>query len=238
MKKLLFIAIITFLFNIFGTAQKTPDAFQKLTKLRTQIEKLLREGHQEQALKVVEGINEKEALEQPEFYNIKALVYLYAKDFAGADENYQKAFEKMFSSVEIDMLNCSSMMAETINADILPAPEVTLWKYESLIKINQRRQNDYESRSLLKYLEPVNLTGMEKMSRLKEDLLLCSAKSYLSPKMVAVTANSDPIQTALEHINIVIKLNPNRHEAYKVRAKIYRKLGKISEAEADEKRVK
>ncbi len=237
MKKLLLIAIITMTFNLLVSAQTTPDAFQKLTKLRAQIENLLRDGHREQSLKVVEGITDKEALEQPDFYNIKALVHLNFNDFAKADENYQMAFDKMLTSVEIDMLSCTGF-TEVLEMDILLSPEVTIWKYESLIKLNQRRQNDYKSRNMLKNLEPLNLKGTDNLSKLKEDVLFCSAKSYLSDKSLKVAANSNPTATALENINIVLKLNPNRADAYKVRAKIYRKLGKKDLAEADEKKVK
>lgn len=235
MKNLLFIAILTFVLAGFSNAQKTPDAFEKLAKLRTQIEKLLRDGHQAQALKVVEGINEKEALEQPEFYNIKALVYLSQNDFAKADENYQKAFDLAVTSVEIDMLNCNSLMAQTIDADVLLMPELTLWKYESIIKINNRRQDDYEKRSLLKNLEPLNLKGTEELPKLKEDMMFCSAKSLLKGK--SATLITTPTETALENLNIVIRLNPTRTDAYLERAKAYRKLGKNDLAEADEKKA-
>ena len=95
MKKLLFIAIITIIFNALALAQneKREYPYEKIAKLRIQIEKLLKKGETKKALQILDELKDEEVRKESDFHVIKADIYLKDKNFEKANDYFQIAFD-------------------------------------------------------------------------------------------------------------------------------------------------
>lgn len=227
MKKLLVIALIICIFNTLAFTQKGKN-FSEAKKLsdiyRPKIEKLLSKGKIAEAKNSFESITTKDALIESEYFELKGLLSLAEKDFSKADENYQLAFDKQRETIKMFMADCrfpeDSMLAEQLNPaldnDKLFSPKATVILYENIVRTNQRRQKEYDNFGLTKYLYPLNLNGFEELKKLREDVLLCSAKTYLQKDYTPIL-DEKPLELALEYAELVMKSSPIRLKAVEIR---------------------
>lgn len=234
MKKLLFIVSIIFIVNAlaFGQKGKNFSEAKKISDIyRPKIEKLLSQGKPAEAKKVFQSITHKEAVTEPEYFELKGLISLAEKDFAKADENYQIAFDKQREAIKVFMADCKFLedamfkdqLSFSTDDDKLFSPKATVIIYENIVRTNQRRQKEYDNFGLTKYMYPLNLKGFEELGKMREDILLCSAKTYLRSDYSPI-AGENPLELALEYAELVINSNLLREKAIEIRDEANRRL--------------
>lgn len=227
MKKILFIAIITFIFNSLTFAQndKPEYPYEKIAKLRTQIKKLLQKGDTKNALRILNELKDEEIRKESEFYVIKAEVYFKTKNFEQANEYFQTAFD--FEMLEFfNQYNLCRDSYTGTNEDPVTCLSANL-SYKKLAKINLKRQQEFITADVIQYLVPFNLKRSEELTPMFGDILF-----YRSSALVKGKKYSE----AIELLSLTISCCPYIKAAYNLRAKAYRALGKNDLAEADEEK--
>ena len=230
MKKLLFIAIITFIFNGLALSQNTKREYpyEKIANLRTQIEKLLKKGETKKALQLLDDLKDEEVRKESDFYIIKADVFLKDKNFEKANDYFQSAFDfemlEFFNQYNLCRNSFGGMFENTFMSC-----DLAIRSYHKLAKINVKRQQDFEKADAVQYLFPFNLKRSEELTPMFGDILMYRASAYLDTKNY---------QQAIEYLSIALKRTYGTAMIYRLRAKAYRGLGKIAEAEADEEKSK
>ncbi|HRH41276.1 MAG TPA: hypothetical protein PKY82_06485 [Pyrinomonadaceae bacterium] len=229
MKQLLFIAIITIILSVLALAQpnKQEYPYEKIAKLRTQIERLLNKGETKKALQTLDELKDEEVRKESEFYVMKAEIFLKDKNFEQANSYFQTAFDfemlEFFNKYNLCRDSSGGMFENTFMSC-----DLAIFSYKKLAKINIKRQQELEKADAIQYLLPFNLKRSEELKPMFEDILLWRGSAYLDTK------NYDK---AVEFLSLLIKQIPNKFAAHKLRAKAYRGLGKNDLAEADEKRA-
>lgn len=118
--------------------------------------------------------------------------------------NYQIDFDKQRETIKMFMADCrfpeDSMMSEQLSSaldnDKLFSTKASVILYENIVRTNQRRQKEYDNFGLTKYLYPLNIKGFEDLSELREDVLLCLAKTYLRSDYTPIL-DEKPLELAL-----------------------------------------
>lgn len=229
MKKLLFIAIITIIFNALALAQneKREYPYEKIAKLRTQIEKLLKKGETQKALQTLDELKDDEIRKESDFHLIKADVFLKDKNFEQANDYFQIAFDFEM----LDFFNQYNLCRNSFGGifeNTFMSCDLAIRSYHKLAKINVKRQQDFEKVDAVQYLFPFNLKRSEELTPMYGDILIYRASAYLDTKNY---------QQAIEYLSIALKRTYGTAMIYRLRAKAYRGLGKNDLAEADEKKV-
>lgn len=227
MKKLLFIAIITLICNGLAFAQndKREYPYEKIAKLRTQINKLLQKGDTKNALRVLDELKDEEIRKESEFYVIKAEVYFKAKDFENANEYFQTAFD--FEMLEFfNQYNLCRDSYTGTNEDQVSCLSANL-SYKKLAKINLKRQQEFITADVIQYLVPFNLKRSEELTPMFGDILYYRSWAFVKRNKYA---------EAVELLSLTIRCCPYIKAAFNLRAKAYRALGKNDLAEADEEK--
>lgn len=230
MKRLLLISILTIILCNLVFSQTEPKriyAYEKIAKLKTQIQKLLKKGETKKALKTLDDLKDEEVRKESDFYVIKAEIFLKEKNFEQANDYFQSAFDfellEFFNQYNLCRNSSGGMFENTFMSC-----DLAIFSYKKLAKINIKRQQELEKADAIQYLLPFNLKRSEELKPMFEDILLWRGSAYIDTK------NYDK---AVEFLSLVIKQIPNKFAAHKLRAKAYRGLGKIDLAEADEKKA-
>lgn len=230
MKKLLFIAITTIILNGLTFAQnaKREYPYEKIAKLRTQIEKLLKKDETKKALQILEDLKDEEIRKESDYFVIKVDVFLKEKNFDKANDYFQTAFD--FEMLEFfNQYNlCRNSFGGTFENTFMSC-DLAIHSYNKLAKINVKRQQEFEKADAAQYLFPFNLKRSEELTPMFGDILMYRGSAYLETK------NYDK---AIEYLSIALKRTYATAILYRLRAKAYRGLGKIAEAEADEEKTK
>lgn len=230
MKKLLFIAVFTIILNglTFAQNEKREYPFEKISKLRTQIEQLLQKGETKKALQTLDELKDEEVRKESDFYIIKADVYLSEKNFEKANDYFQTAFDfemlAFFNQYNLCRNSFGGMFENTFMSC-----DLAIHSYNKLAKISVKRQQDFEKADAVQYLFPFNLKRSEELTPMLGDILIYRGSAYLDTKNY---------EKAVEFLSIALRRNYSTAMIYRLRAKAYRGLGKITEAEADENKAK
>ncbi len=230
MKKLLFIALISCVFSSLAYTQNEPKReypFEKIKKLRTQIEKLLQKGDTKNALRILDELKDEEVRKESEFYVIKAEVYFKDKNFEQANEYFQTAFDfEMLQFFNQYNLCRNSYIGTNKDSDSCLSANIS---YKKLAKINLRRQQEFIIADVIQYLVPFNLKRSEELTPMFGDILYYRSSAFVKSKKYA---------EAIELLSLTIRCCPYIKAAYSLRAKAYRALGKNDLAEKDEEMKK
>lgn len=230
MKRLLFIAIISFILNglIFAQNDKREYPYEKIARLRTQIEKLLKKGETKKALQILDETKDQDVQKESDFYLLKADVLFKAKDFEKANDYFQTAFD--FEMLEFfNQYNLCRNSFGGIFENTFMSCDLAINSYKKLSKINVKRQQDFEKADAVQYLLPFNLKRSEELTPMFGDILFYRGSAYLDTKNY---------EKAVEFLTLALKRNPKNILAYNRRAKAFRGLNKNDLAEADENKVK
>jgi Tfp pilus assembly protein PilF len=230
MKKLFFIAIILINLNGLTFAQNDSSEYpyEKIARLRTQIDELLNKGETKKALQLLDDFKDEEVRKKSDFYLIKADVFLKDEDFEKANDYFQTAFDFEMLDFFTQYNLCRNAFSGIVQ-NIYLSCDFAIESYKKLSKINIKRQQEFEKSAAVQYLFPFNLKRSEELTPMFGDILIYRASAYLDTK------NYDK---AVEFLSIALKRNYSTPMIYRLRAKAYRGLGKITEAEADEEKLK
>jgi Tfp pilus assembly protein PilF len=229
MRNLLLIAIFTMILNGLAVAQtaKREYPYEKIARLRTQIEILLQKNETKKALQYLDELKDDEIRKESEFYLIKAEVFLKEKNFEQANEYFQSAFDFEMLDFFIQYNLCRSSFASMFENTFMSC-DLAINSYKKLARINVKRQQELEKADAVQFMLPFNLKRSEELKPMFEDILLWRGSAYLDTKNY---------ERAVEFLTLAIKQDPTKFLAHKLRAKAYRGLGKNDLAEADERKA-
>ena len=213
-----------FVINTFG--QKTPKTEFEI--LRENVQNLLKKGDTKNALQILDATKNEAILKNHEFYLLKADVFMKARDFDKANDYFQAAFDFEMVSMFTDLEFCKSSYLTQFQNSFIKC-DFAFFSYENLSNINAKRHQDFEKADAMQYLSPFNLKRSEELDAMLEDILFYRGAAFVQ---------TNNFNEAVEYLSLVIKRNPRRLFAHKERAAAFRGLGKIAEAEADEKKEK
>ncbi|HQU84852.1 MAG TPA: hypothetical protein PKY59_17065 [Pyrinomonadaceae bacterium] len=225
MKRISIIFAILLLSFINTFAQNPPK--NDFAKLRENVRNLIKKGDTKTALEMLETADN-ETRKNYEYHLLKADIFLKDRNFDKANDHFQFAFDLELLELFTDLEMCrSSYLTQFQNAFM--KCDTAFLSFQNLSKINIKRQQDFAVADAMQNLLPFNFKRSEELDAMLEDILF-----YRGAAAVQVKRYDE----AVELLSIVIKRKPNYLFAHKERAAAFRGLGKIAEAEADEKSEK
>lgn len=223
---ILVVLILAFAFPGFG--QTAPKSEAKFEALRAEIQKLLEKGDAEKALQILDAVKDDKLLQNYEFYQLKAEVFMKDKNFEKALDYYQTAFDFEMLSLFTNLSFCRNAYPSPQQNPFMSC-DLAFFSYQNLVKLNIKRQQDFADAGQIQHLSPFNFKRSEELDEMLEDILFYRGAAFAQMKK---------FDEAIEYLNIVVKRNPRRLFVYNERAAAFRGLGKNDLAEQDEKQAR